>query len=270
MFATALRAAGQPDSTIKTRTAHTKRLARVFSPTGPWEITGEQLVTWAGTQRWAAETRRSYYASFRKFYGWGFGSGRTSANPALTLPSVQPGQPCPRPTPDRVYREALLAAGRRERLMVRLAEEQGMRRGEVAVSHADDLIEDLAGWSLIVHGKGGKTRIVPLLDTIAAELLALGPGYFFPGRVNGHLSAEYVGKLIARIMPGTWTMHSLRHRFASKAYAVDRDLFTLQELLGHANPNTTRVYVHVADDTRRALVHAAAGVRQRAQLATVA
>ncbi|WP_205629239.1 tyrosine-type recombinase/integrase [Jiangella muralis] len=235
----------------------------MFSPTGPWEITDDELIRWVGGERWAAETRRSYYASFRKFYGWAYGTARTTANPALALPSVAPGQPSPRPTPDRVYKETLLAASRRERLMVRLAEEQGLRRGEVAVAHSDDLIEDLTGWSLLVHGKGGKTRVVPLLDTVAAELLMLGPGYFFPGHVDGHLSPRWVGKLLARLMPGKWTMHSLRHRFASKAYAAGDDLFALQDVLGHASPNTTRRYVHVPDDRRRRLVHAAAGVPVR-------
>lgn len=259
-YTTALRAADAPDSTIKTRTAHVKRFARAFTTVGPWDITADQLLNWAGRQRWATETRRGYYASLKKFYSWGIDAGRTTDNPARVLPSVAPAPPNPRPTPDRVYKAALLAASRRERLMVRLAEEHGLRRAEVAVGHSDDLIEDLTGWSLLVHGKGRKTRIIPLLDTVAAELRLLPAGHFFPGRISGHLSPEWVGKLIARVMPGTWTMHSLRHRFATKAHIAGVDLFTLQELLGHSNPTTTRRYVQVADDRRRAGVHAAAGI----------
>lgn len=253
---TALRSAGSPESTITTRTYHVARFARQHAATGPWHVTGEQLITWAGSHDWAPETRRSVRSSFRSFYRWAVDTGRTTDNPALALPRVRPSAPRPRPTPERVYRAALLAADRRERLIVRLAAEAGLRRAEVAQVHSRDLFEDLSGWSLIVHGKGGKQRTVPLPATLAAELRTLGPGYAFPGNDNGHLSPRWVGKLVTRLLPDGWTMHSLRHRFGTLAYAVDRDVFTVQELLGHASPATTRIYVQLPDDARRRLVDA--------------
>lgn len=58
-------------------------------------------------------------------------------------------------------------------------------------------------------------------------------------------------------LPGDWTMHSLRHSAATRWYQVDRDVFTVQELLGHASPATTRRYVAVPNDALRATVDAA-------------
>src|SRR5690606_36737267 len=123
----------------------------------------------------------------------------------------------------RVYREALMRAGHREGLMLRLAAEVGMRRAEVAQAGSEDLIEDLIGWSLLVHGNGNRERVVPLPSSLARALLDLPNGPFFPGAVDGHLSARYVGKLLASLMPEMWTMHTLRHRFATRLYALRSD-----------------------------------------------
>lgn len=251
-----LRAGGAPATTLETRRQHLSHMAMRIG-CGPWEVDGETLTLWAADQAWARETRRGRRSTFRSFYGWAHERGLIETNPALALPKVKAGEPEPRPCPDRVYHEALMSAGPRERLILRLAAEIGMRRAEVAQVHTDDLIEDLVGWSLRVHGKGLKNRTVPLTDGVAVDLLALPSGYAFPGNIDGHLSARWVGKIVTRLMPGRWTMHTLRHRFATRAYSVDRDVFTVQELLGHASPATTRRYVAVPRDGLRATVQAA-------------
>ncbi|WP_228781492.1 tyrosine-type recombinase/integrase [Nocardia cyriacigeorgica] len=191
------------------------------------------------------------------FWRWAVAAERATTNPAAGLPRVKPAPPRPRPAPEIVYRESLSRAGKRERLMLRLAAEAGLRRAEVAQVHTRDVVEDLGGYSLSVRGKGGKVRTVPLSDSLAAELrqyVGKRRGFAFPGDDDGHLSPRWVGKLITQLMPGVWTMHTLRHRFGTRAYMVDRDVFAVQELLGHASPATTRAYVEMPRDALRRTV----------------
>jgi integrase len=142
--------------------------------------------------------------------------------------------------------------------MALLAGEAGLRRAEVAVVHCNDLLRDDAGWSLIVHGKGGKQRVVPLTDRLAAEIRTYAPrGYLFPGRIDGHVSPSWVGTVISNLMPPGWTMHKLRHRFATRGYAGTRNLRAVQEALGHASVATTQRYTAVANDEVRSVSEAA-------------
>ena len=141
--------------------------------------------------------------------------------------------------------------------MVRLAAEIGLRRGEVARVHSRDLSRDLVGWSLLVHGKGSKTRIIPLTHSLAEALLALPYGYVFPGRDQGHLSPQYVGKLVGAALPPGVTMHSLRHAFASRGFARTRNLVAVQRALGHASPETTIRYIMLPEEDVREVVEEA-------------
>lgn len=259
-----LRAAGRPETTIRLRVYHVARIGRELGVGDPWTVTGEELVEWfARYPHWSKDTRRSYRSSARAFGEWAVATGRIERNPALLLPAVRSSEPRPRPTPERAYRAALERATPREALMLRLAAELGMRRGEVCQVHRRDLVDDLLGWSLVVHGKGGKERVLPVPDELARRVrvavLAGEGGYAFPGRVDGHLSAHYVGKLVSRLLPDGVAMHTLRHRFATRAYQQDRDLLTVQTLLGHASPDTTQRYVAAPSDALRRTVLAVAG-----------
>jgi integrase len=265
-WALAMRAGGLAASTIKLRREQLSLLARWAGDRGPWELMLDDLLAWQGSQeRWGQERRRSVRTTLRRFYTWGVHTGRTTENPALRLDRVKASPPNPRPTPDPVYKRAKLGADARTILMIRLAADAGLRRNEVAQIHSDDLEQDLMGWSLNVHGKGGKPRTVPLDDDLAAALRALPEGYAFPGNVDGHLSAQYVGKMIAGLLGRGWGMHSLRHRFASEFHEENQDTFLLQETLGHASPETTRRYVRLRNGRQRAAVAAVA--RRNRQIA---
>lgn len=256
-WAVALAAAGRARTTIGTRTDHVRRVGRAIGG-DPWAVSGQNLVAHVGAQAWARETRRSVHASLRGFYGWGVATGRTGADAAAGLPRVAPGAAKPRPAPEHAYREALSVADERTRLILRLAGEVGLRRAEVAVIHAQDLVEDLLGWSLVVHGKGQRDRVVPLPVHLGIELRGRGPGWAFPGDDGGHLSPRWVGTLASRALPAGWTMHTLRHRFATRAYAAERDLLAVQQLLGHSTPTTTQRYVAVEADRLRSAMGGAA------------
>lgn len=260
------RAAGRPWTSIGTRKAHISRVARAMD-VPPEEVNGGMLKAWFGLQdHWRTETRRGYRNSMRAFFGWANAEGHLPSNPALALPHVPAEKGKARPAPDRVWKESKLAADDRTLVMLELACHVGMRRAEVAVCSTEDLHEEFDGYVLTVHGKGGKDRDVPITDELAAMILrgaaghtigAAKRGYLFPGDIDGHLSPRWVGKLCAEAMPGVWTMHKLRHRYATRALRGTNNLRAVQELLGHASVATTEIYTDVGGEERRAAAVAA-------------
>lgn len=240
-----LRATSKPETTIYLRQYQMRRFAHDHKDTLPWAVTLDHMLAWLGAFQWAPETRRSYRATLRSFYHFGHITGRIATDPAALLPTITPPITESRPAPEEFFRAAIRQATPRVRLMVELAGFVGMRRGEVAVAHRDDVQPDLEAWSMLVHGKGRRERMVPLLPGLALELRSMPPGYLFPGQIDGHLSPHYVGKLISATLPDGWAAHSLRHRFSNKFFEAERDLRALQGALGHASVSTTQRYTRV-------------------------
>lgn len=263
-------AAGHRETTIETRRSCLTTMARGLG-CAPAEVTGELLVGWFGRQRWTPETRKSYRSAARGFFSWAYRTGRVPVYLGDDLPKPRPAHGVPRPAPASALAAALAAADARTTLMLRLAAEAGLRRAEVARVHTRDLIDGVGGAQLLVHGKGGKQRVVPIGDHLAAlirrgaaghtpELAADGQdaeGWLFPGEDNGHLSPEWVGYLVSGVLPEGYTMHTLRHSYASRVYRGSRNLGAVQQLLGHASIATTERYTAVDDDEIRAAAAAA-------------
>ena len=122
---------------------------------------------------------------------------------------------------------------------------------------------------LMVKGKGGKERMVPLSDAAkdaAAALAALSDPrvpWLFPGRDPARPLTRQAFFLLlkqvaleAGIDPARVSPHVLRHSFASHLLAHGADLRTLQMLLGHADIATTQIYTHVLAERLRLLVEA--------------
>jgi len=223
-------------------------------------VSAARLVEWAGAREWARETRRSHYASLRAFYGWAVDAGICAEDPTGALPSIKPGPAVPRPATDRAYRDALAAADERGHVILRLAGEAGLRRGEIARVHRRDLLADLAGITLVVHGKGDRVRLVPLSPSLGREVerVLAGRDWLLPGPGGSHMTARHVGKLGSQWLPEGVTLHQLRHRFATVVNKATRDLVSVQRLLGHASVATTQRYVAVDEDTLRAAAMSAA------------
>jgi integrase len=266
---TALRAAGQLPSTISSRRQILAQLSREVAGV-PGDVTRAQLLEWMGLEiwdeelgrlraRWSPERRRAVRATLVGFYRWAHGSGRLDVDPALTLPKVRPTDGVPRPAPLKVYFDALDRAGEREKLMLMLACELGMRRAEVAQVHTRDVVEGLGGALLIVHGKGGRQDSVPLERDMADLLRDRDAGYLFPGKCDGHLSPRWVGELISELLAGTTTMHQLRHTFATVMLRRGANIVHVQRQMRHRSLATTQRYLHVDDDELR---RAVAAVRQ--------
>lgn len=251
-----LRAAGRPETTIDLRTYHLRRAARDVPDL--MNAGTEALTEWLGSQRWAASTKRSYRSSLTVYFGWANRTGRITADPTIGMPRVTPPLTSPRPASDTAVANAILRANPRVKLMIRVQATAGLRRGEVARIHARDLQHDHDGYSLHVTGKGGRERIVPLLPIIGLEIRERGQGYLFPSPQGGHLTPAHVGKLISAALGPGVVPHQLRHRFATRAYAVSQDLLTVQQLLGHSKPETTMIYTQVPTAAKRRIVDAAA------------
>lgn len=245
-----LRAAGLSAQTIKSRRYKMVHLATLLMPSGPEDVTTEQIVQAFARQQWKPETRKAYRNTISSFFRWLHKSGRRSDDPSLDVPRVKKPHAHPRPCPDRYIAAAMKMATTSERLMIRLGAECGLRRGEIARVHSDDVVADSAGRSLIVRGKGDKQRIVPLPDDLAGIIMD-ARGYLFPGRFGGHVEESHIGDHISRLLPDGYAAHTLRHRFATTAYAATHDLFVVAELLGHESVETTEHYVAMPDGRLR-------------------
>jgi integrase/recombinase XerD len=119
---------------------------------------------------------------------------------------------------------------------------------------------------LLIKGKGGKERIVPLSDAArdaARPLLAGGGRWLFPGRDPSRpLTRQSFWQLLKQVAMGAGidpvrvSPHVLRHSFASHMLARGADLRSLQLLLGHADIGTTQIYTHVLAERLQRLVQA--------------
>lgn len=245
-----LKAAGLSAQTIKSRRYKMVHLAALLMPSGPKDVTTEQIVQAFARQQWKPETRKAYRNTISSFFRWLHKSGRRSDDPSLDVPRVKKPHAHPRPCPDRYIAAAMEKATSSEKLMIRLGAECGLRRGEIARVHSDDVVADSAGRSLIVRGKGDKQRIVPLPDDLA-DIIMDARGYLFPGRFVGHVEESYIGDHISHLLPDGYAAHTLRHRFATTAYAATHDLFVVAELLGHESVETTEHYVAMPDGRLR-------------------
>lgn len=229
-----------------------------------------------------ARTLQRALSAVRSFYGW----ARTRHgidNAALALVEA-PRAPrrLPRPVSEAAAK-AMLSGGHassgkdwqatRDTAVLALLYGAGLRVSEaLSLTGRDHPLPD----ALRIAGKGGRTRLVPVLGAVrqAVEAYVTHCPFvpasgepLFRGTRGGALTAREVQRCVERMrgalgLPSSATPHALRHAFATHLLAGGGDLRTIQELLGHASLSTTQIYAEV--DTARLLsVHAATHPRAR-------
>jgi site-specific recombinase XerD len=251
-----LKASGRPNTTIYLRIYHLRRFA---AQTGlsPFEVTLDDLLDHLSNPNWGPSARRATRSSLRKFYSWAHVTGRILSDPSGLLPPIQVPPGKPRPASAAAVHAGLTATDSRVPLMVELGDRAGMRCCEIAVVHTRDLAGEPGRRKLLVHGKGGRQRFVDISEQLALRILEQD-GYAFPGRIDGHLSAGYVSKLISWAMGEHGTAHPLRHRAGTRVLRNSGgNLRIAQEFLGHASVATTQIYTAVDDESVRNAVLAA-------------
>lgn len=247
-----MRLQGRVEDTLFARRRACVRLAEWLRH-DPITATYDELYAWQlMLLRTSLVLVRHQTALVRPYFKWLLDAGRRSDNPAALLPLPKAKRGLPRPIPEP--RLAALLVEARPRLVpwLLLAGWSGLRAAEIAHLRVDDFFVDDRGCWVLVHGKGGTLRNVPIPEwawpTIAAALAGSGPAWRRE-RGFGPVTPQHVSQLCNQLLHSLGfpdTLHSLRHRVGTLTYEQTRDIRLVQDLLGHAHMSTTAIYTRVS------------------------
>jgi len=245
----------------------------------------EEYMVFCDAQGLAKATRARRLSAIKQLFRFAFDEGWRDTNPAIQIKGPGLDKRLPK-TLEVEEVDRLIAAshdsGRnaqertRNICMMELLYATGMRVSElvsmpVSATRGDPRM-------LLILGKGGKERMVPLSPTARTALSAWlklrdaneeeaekagkpASKYLFPSRGKlGHLTRHRFYALIKEfavtggVDPNKVTPHTLRHAFATHLLANGADLRSIQTLLGHADVATTEIYTHVLDERLKELV----------------
>lgn len=217
----------------------------------PEDITGKDIIDWLN-RGVGANSKRSDGNACTAFFGWACRTGRRKDNPMDLVPTVHRDRRKQIPAPVEAVEKAKHCADKRALLTIMLMDEAGLRRSELATMHTRDVIDDLTGKSIIVHGKGGKDRIIPLSDQLGRIVSSLPEGYFFPGEHDGHVCHDTIYRIVKNATG--WPPHAFRRKFATDLWRATGDAMKVKEMLGHESLQTTQNYIYATlDDLRDAV-----------------
>jgi integrase/recombinase XerD len=246
----------------------------------------EDYMIHCDAQGLARATRARRLSAIKQLFRFAFEEGLRSDNPAIQIKGPGRDKRLPK-TLSEAEVDALLVAAEapaqsekerlRSRCLMQLLYATGMRVSELvslplAAARGDPRM-------LLVRGKGGKERMVPLSsparsalsdwiahrdqsdDDAKRETGAAPSRFLFPSRgKSGHVTRNWFYLKIkefaaaAGVVPEKVTPHTLRHAFATHLLAHGADLRSIQTLLGHADISTTEIYTHVLDERLKELV----------------
>ena len=261
------------------------------------------LASWAASGLSPATTGRKLSA-LKQFLGFLQSEGDIKSNPAFNIRGPKRGRPLPKVLSeddvDRLFEAAEQdesPKGIRRQCMLEILYAGGLRVSELVslklapIKRAVTILKMEApqreqafkngGGCLIIKGKGGKERLVPLTQP-ALELIAdwlsvrieslpktieakkRANGFLFPSRgKTGHITREMFAldlkdlAIKAGLPPSKLSPHVLRHAFATHLLSRGADLRSVQTLLGHSDISTTQIYTHILDDRLKELVYTA-------------
>ena len=202
----------------------------------------------------------------RTFFRWLTREGLATQNPALAVQAPKASKRLPQTldvdqvsalldTPVSDHDDPLLT---RDLTMMELVYSSGLRVSELVSLNLADL--DLKDASLVVTGKGQKTRMLPIGRMALAAIqrwlaarrafAAIEETALFVGKTGKRLTTRAVEQRFSKLgmeqgVSGRVYPHRLRHSFASHLLESSGNLRAVQELLGHADIATTQIYTHL-------------------------
>ncbi len=239
--------------------------------------TATELNAWLASEhaRTRATTANRRLATLRRFYGWARRQQWLQHDPCLHVAGAKPPPRLPRTLSEREVERLLDAPDRREprglrdRAMLETLYATGLRVSELVQLHTLH-VRLTDGVVHVVHGKGGRERLVPLGAEAVwwiEHYLAQARPALLGGRQSDALFVTHLGGAMTR--QGFWQIvrklarradiqtplspHVLRHAFATHLLNHGADLRVVQLLLGHADISTTQIYTHVARERLKQL-----------------
>lgn len=245
----------------------------------------EDYLVYCDAQGLAKSTRARRLSAIKQLFAFAFQEGWITTNPAIDINGPGKDKKLPKTLSIDEVERLMIAASKtgrtetektRNTCLMELLYATGMRVTELvslpitSAKGSPDM--------LLVMGKGGKERMVPLSETAKSAMrswLELREEqdardresgkpvsrFLFPSRgKDGHLTRHSFYLKIkdiavnAHVSPSKVTPHVLRHAFATHLLQNGADLRVIQTLLGHADVSTTEIYTHVLEERLKSLV----------------
>ncbi|HZM31461.1 MAG TPA: tyrosine-type recombinase/integrase [Acidimicrobiales bacterium] len=250
-------------------------------PEGVDRRTLRRYLAFLATRGAARRTIARRASSLRRYFGWLLRTGAVAADPTAGLSAPKGEARLPRVLrPDELRHlmdvdgpadagagSVAGAVALRDGALLELLYGSGLRIAEATALDVDEL--DVARARLVVWGKGGKQRTVPLSEPAQGALrrwLADGrpamatehtpAAAVFLNRRGRRLTPRDARRIVDRRAAEPTHPHALRHTFATHLLDGGADLRVVQELLGHSDVGTTQRYTHVSKERLRAVFDA--------------
>jgi integrase/recombinase XerD len=208
----------------------------------------------------------SKVGAISSFFRWLIEEEVLYRNPCANIRPKKPDYERRVMTEDQAQQFWASAATPFERMAIMMMVQHGLRRNEVGLIRQSDIRWDVG--QLVVHGKGGRERVIP----ISAFALATMHDYLATRKQDGDLlvpgngiedsRATNIARAVGRVAKRaglTWvTPHTLRHTFATLALAKAKsaeELVKIQRILGHRSLATTQIYLHTSTEGMRETVN---------------
>jgi integrase/recombinase XerD len=228
--------------------------------------------------KFAPRTAARRLSTLRQFYRFLYAEGLRQDDPSSAVDAPRQGRSLPKILSEAEVNALLGAAhdrdgpeGSRLVCLLEIAYATGLRVSELVGLPLATVARDAR--LLIVRGKGGKERMVPLTEAAMEAITGyLGhrpvflsgrpdSPFLFPSRsAEGYLTCRRLGQLLKELAgecgvdPAKVSPHVLRHAFATHLLDHGADLRSVQQMLGHADISTTQIYTHVLGKRLRSVV----------------